>query len=79
MASCDVCGNDYDNAFTVRTAGGGEFTFDSIECARTASHRPVRTAADACWATVSRPATRRTAARTAPATRAPRASPTGPE
>ncbi len=32
MAKCDVCGNDYDNAFTV-TAGGREYTFDSFECA----------------------------------------------
>ncbi|HEX2401589.1 MAG TPA: hypothetical protein VHJ79_16620 [Mycobacterium sp.] len=33
MAICDVCGNDYDNAFTVRTTAGEELTFDSIECA----------------------------------------------
>jgi hypothetical protein len=33
MASCDVCGNDYDGAFTVRTAAGEELTFDSFECA----------------------------------------------
>jgi hypothetical protein len=32
MARCDVCGNDYDKAFTVR-AGGREYTFDSFECA----------------------------------------------
>jgi hypothetical protein len=42
MASCDVCGNDYDNAFTVRTAGGEELTFDSIECA---AHRIAPTCA----------------------------------
>jgi hypothetical protein len=42
MASCDVCGNDYDNAFTVRTASGEEFTFDSIECA---AHRIAPTCA----------------------------------
>jgi hypothetical protein len=29
---CDVCGNDYDKAFTV-TSGGKTMTFDSFECA----------------------------------------------
>ena len=32
MARCDVCGNDYDKAFTVQTMQGGG-TFDSFECA----------------------------------------------
>jgi hypothetical protein len=32
MASCDVCGNEYDKAFTV-TLAGHEYTFDSFECA----------------------------------------------
>jgi len=32
MAKCDVCGNDYDKAFTVRK-DGRESTFDSFECA----------------------------------------------
>lgn len=32
MAKCDVCGNDYDKAFTV-TAGGRTLTFDCFECA----------------------------------------------
>jgi hypothetical protein len=32
MASCDVCGNDYDKTFTV-TMAGHEYTFDSFECA----------------------------------------------
>ena len=32
MAKCDVCGNDYDKAFTV-TMAGREHTFDSFECA----------------------------------------------
>jgi hypothetical protein len=32
MAQCDVCGNDYDKAFTVRMADR-EYTFDSFECA----------------------------------------------
>jgi len=32
MAKCDVCGNDYDKAFTV-TMADREFTFDSFECA----------------------------------------------
>jgi Rieske Fe-S protein len=33
MAKCDVCGNDYDKAFTVRTHDGRNHTFDSFECA----------------------------------------------
>ena len=33
MATCEVCGNDYDKAFEVRTADGGTHTFDSFECA----------------------------------------------
>ena len=32
MARCDVCGNDYDKAFTV-TLGSDTKTFDSFECA----------------------------------------------
>ena len=32
MAKCDMCGNDYDKAFTIRQ-GGKEYTFDSFECA----------------------------------------------
>jgi hypothetical protein len=32
MARCDVCGNDYDKAFTVQ-ASTGSGTFDSFECA----------------------------------------------
>jgi hypothetical protein len=32
MAKCDVCGNDYDKAFTV-TKEGRTGTFDSFECA----------------------------------------------
>ena len=32
MATCEVCGNDYDKAFQV-TAEGREHTFDSFECA----------------------------------------------
>ena len=32
MAKCDVCGNDYDKAFTV-TMSGRKSTFDSFECA----------------------------------------------
>ena len=32
MATCEVCGNDYDKAFEVRV-GGEEHTFDSFECA----------------------------------------------
>ncbi len=33
MAQCATCGNEYDKAFTVRTPGGTEHSFDSIECA----------------------------------------------
>ena len=32
MAKCDVCGNDYDKAFTVTMANRTQ-TFDSFECA----------------------------------------------
>jgi hypothetical protein len=32
MATCEVCGNDYDKAFQV-LIGGAEHTFDSFECA----------------------------------------------
>jgi Rieske Fe-S protein len=32
MARCDVCGNDYDKAFTL-TQGDKSGTFDSFECA----------------------------------------------
>ena len=32
MATCTVCGNDYDKAFEVR-AGGDAHVFDSFECA----------------------------------------------
>jgi hypothetical protein len=33
MSRCDVCGNNYEQAFLVTTADGQEFVFDSIECA----------------------------------------------
>ena len=33
MATCDVCGNDYDAVMTIEVAGGGSGTFDSFECA----------------------------------------------
>jgi hypothetical protein len=32
MATCEVCGNEYDKAFEV-TKGGETHTFDSFECA----------------------------------------------
>jgi hypothetical protein len=32
MATCDMCGNDYDKAFTI-TRGDEAGTFDSFECA----------------------------------------------
>jgi hypothetical protein len=33
MATCEVCGNDYDKAMEVSVAGGSARTFDSFECA----------------------------------------------
>jgi hypothetical protein len=33
MATCDVCGNDYELTFTVKTHNGMEYVFDSVECA----------------------------------------------
>ena len=33
MARCDVCGNDYDKAFSIKDASGQGHTFDSFECA----------------------------------------------
>ncbi len=33
MAQCEVCGNDYDKAFTIEMPGSGSHTFDSFECA----------------------------------------------
>lgn len=32
MATCEVCGNDYDKAMEV-SVGGSSHTFDSFECA----------------------------------------------
>lgn len=32
MAKCEVCGNDYDNAFEI-SRNGETHTFDSFECA----------------------------------------------
>ena len=32
MATCEVCGNDYDKSFEVRM-NGDQHTFDSFECA----------------------------------------------
>lgn len=32
MATCDVCGNNYDKSFTLQQ-GGRSGTFDSFECA----------------------------------------------
>lgn len=33
MSRCEVCGNDYDKAFTVITHDGQTHIFDSFECA----------------------------------------------
>ena len=33
MATCEICGNDYDKAFTVTTHDGEQHVFDSFECA----------------------------------------------
>ena len=41
MARCDVCGNDYDKAFSI-TMGDRGGTFDSFECA---IHAPAPTCA----------------------------------
>jgi hypothetical protein len=33
MSPCEVCGNEYDKAFSVTLAGAGPRIFDSFECA----------------------------------------------
>jgi hypothetical protein len=33
MATCEVCGNNYDKAFSVRMPDGAAHIFDSFECA----------------------------------------------
>ncbi len=33
MKKCEVCGNEYDKAFTVTENDGQQHTFDSFECA----------------------------------------------
>jgi hypothetical protein len=33
MATCEVCGNDYDKAMQISVAEGPSRTFDSFECA----------------------------------------------
>ena len=33
MATCEVCGNEYDRAMEISVAGGAARTFDSFECA----------------------------------------------
>jgi hypothetical protein len=33
MKRCEVCGNEYDKAFTVTESDGSAHTFDSFECA----------------------------------------------
>jgi len=33
MATCEVCGNDYDKTFEVIARDGGRHVFDSFECA----------------------------------------------
>ena len=33
MATCEVCGNEYEKAFVVTEPGGASHTFDSFECA----------------------------------------------
>jgi len=33
MGKCEVCGNEYDAAFTVTMCGGDAHIFDSFECA----------------------------------------------
>lgn len=48
MGVCDVCGNEYDDTFTLTTAQGATYTFDSFECA---IHRVAPTCAN-CECTV---------------------------
>jgi hypothetical protein len=33
MATCEVCGNEYDKAMEISVAGGTTHVFDSFECA----------------------------------------------
>jgi nitrite reductase/ring-hydroxylating ferredoxin subunit len=33
MARCEMCGNDYDKAFTITMPAGDDHVFDSFECA----------------------------------------------
>jgi hypothetical protein len=33
MATCEMCGNDYDKTMEISVAGGETRTFDSFECA----------------------------------------------
>jgi hypothetical protein len=33
MATCEVCGNEYDKTMEIRVAGGEAHVFDSFECA----------------------------------------------
>jgi hypothetical protein len=33
MGTCEVCGNRYEKAFSVKMPDGGAHTFDSFECA----------------------------------------------
>jgi hypothetical protein len=33
MARCELCGNEYDKAFSITMSGGDAHTFDSFECA----------------------------------------------
>jgi hypothetical protein len=33
VATCEVCGNEYDKAMEITIAGGSAHTFDSFECA----------------------------------------------
>lgn len=33
MATCEVCGNDYDQALTITVADGSAHVFDAFECA----------------------------------------------
>ena len=35
MATCEVCGNNYDKPISISIAGGDAHTFDSLECAIT--------------------------------------------
>ena len=67
MATCDVCGNDYDKSFTLQQ-GGRSSTFDSFECAIMRSHRAAHIATARSSDMALKEAVRSSAAHIAPVT-----------